>query len=289
MTVPGVIKIFLPEDKRMCLPACAMLLAQRSSRRSFLRCAGVAAAGAALAPSPLQAQEPPRFSFRSVVDLTHTLGPHFPFPMDHAFAMERLSTRPNQVWNIYRWHFHEHIGTHIDAPFHCSDRDTAERIPAGKLFGPLAIIDIRAKAAADPDAQLTLDDLKAWERAHGPIPRGSIVAMCSGWDARVDDPRKFFGKDDRGRFHTPGFHLEAVEFLEHDRDVHGIAVDTISLDPGNSSDFPVHHYWLGQNKWGLENVANLGQLPPVGATIIVGSPKVAGGSGGPSRVLALVN
>ena len=273
----------------MCLPACAMQLAQKASRRSLLRKATVAAAGLVLKLAAAQGENAPRFSFRRVLDLTHTLHADFPFPMDHAFSMERISTRPKDMWNIYRWHFHEHIGTHIDAPFHCSEGDTVERIAADKLFGPLVVVDIRTKAAANPDAQLTPDDLKAWENRHGRIPDGAVVAMCSGWDSKVGNARAFFGRDDRGGFHFPGFHLEAVQFLCEQRQVHGIAVDTISLDPGNSNKFPVHHDWLGQNRWGLENVANLQEAPASGATIVVGSPKVTGGSGGPSRVLALLD
>ena len=273
----------------MCLPACVVQLQQAASRRSFLRAAGAAALAIAAAPLPAKAEPERWVSFRKVVDLTHTLGPTFPFPVDHAFALERISSRPRDMWNINRWHFHEHIGTHIDAPFHCSDGDTAERIPAEKLVGPLAVIDIRDRAAGDPDTALTPDDLKNWERRHGPIPAGAVVAMCSGWDARADNAGRFFGRDDRGRFHFPGFHVEAVQFLFQERNVIGIAVDTISLDVGTTGSFPVHHFWLGQNNWGLENVADLGQLPPSGATIVVGSPKIAGATGGPSRVLALVD
>lgn len=272
----------------MCLPACAAQLAEVASRRSFLRKAGAVAVANAAAPLPARAEPARRYSFERVIDLTHTLGPHFPFPVDHAFSLERISTRPKDMWNINRWHFHEHIGTHIDAPFHCSDGDTAERIPAEKLVGPLTVIDIRDRAAGNSDAELTPDDLKAWERRHGPIPAGAVVAMCSGWDARVNDANQFFGRDARGGFHTPGFHVEAVQFLSQERNVIGIATDTLSLDPGNTGSFPVHHFWLGQGKWGLENVANLGQLPPSGAMVVVGAPKVAGASGGPSRVLALV-
>jgi len=79
-----------------------------------------------------------------------------------------------------------------------------------------------------------------------------------------------------------------VEFLLAERDVKGIVVDTLSLDRGLSADFPVHVRWLGSNRWGLECAANLGELPPKGATLIVGSPKIAGASGGPSRVFALL-
>jgi kynurenine formamidase len=68
----------------------------------------------------------------------------------------------------------------------------------------------------------------------------------------------------------------------------GIASDTLSLDHGISANFATHYAWLPTNRWGLENVANLGELPAVGATIMVGAPKWRGGSGGPSRVVALV-
>src|ERR1700686_4410310 len=100
----------------MCLPACTIQLADKASRRSFLRSMGIAAAGAAIAPAAIRADEIPRFSFQRVVDLTHTLHAQFPFPIDHAFSLDRISTRPNEMWNVYRWPFHEHIGTHIDAP-----------------------------------------------------------------------------------------------------------------------------------------------------------------------------
>jgi kynurenine formamidase len=112
--------------------------------------------------------------------------------------------------------------------------------------------------------------------------------MFSGWDSHVKDAGKFLGLDEQGGYHLPGFHLEAVQFLHEERRVNGIATDTLNLDAAVAGDFPVHHYWLGQNKWGLENVANLGLLPPHGATIVVGSPKIAGCTGGPSRVLALL-
>src|ERR1700722_11049861 len=166
----------------MCLPACTIQMAERASRRSFLGKIGACAAVAAptLASTTIAAAESPRFSFNGVIDLTHTLSATFPFPMDHAFELERISTRGAAMWNINRWHFHEHIGTHIDAPFHCSDGDTAEGIPAAKLIGPLVVVDIRERAAKDFDAQLTPDDLKTWERRNGPIPAGAVVAMCSG-------------------------------------------------------------------------------------------------------------
>lgn len=272
----------------MCLPACTLKLADATSRRSVLRSLGVAAAAATALPAKAAEPPPMSFSFKRVVDLTHTLTPTFPAPWKDALVMEQIAKLGKDKWNIYRWHLIEHVGTHVDAPLHCTELDSADRIPVDRLVGPLAVIDIRDRANKDFDARLTLDDLKVWERLHGPIPNGAIVALMSGWDARVHDARSFFGLDDEGHYHLPGFDLEAVRFLHEDRHVVGIATDTMNLDPAIAGDFPVHHYWLGQGKWGLENVANLGQLPAVGATIVVGAPKIAGCTGGPSRVMAFV-
>ena len=277
----------------MCLPACINQLAEAMSRRTMIRSVGVAACATAIGSASTAASQPAetglgRVQFDRVIDLTHTLSDHFPIPWPNGFSMERVSTLGKDQWNAYRWHFHEHIGTHLDAPLHFSELDSADRIPASQLVGPLAVVDIRDRASTNPDTTLSLDDLRAWERRHGRITDGAIVALHSGWESRVGDKRLFFGLDEHDGLHLPGFHLEAVQFLYEDRNVKGIASDTMSLDSGIATTFPVHHFWLGKKKWGLENVANLGHLPPTGATIVVGSPKVAGCTGGPSRVFALV-
>jgi len=279
----------------MCLPLCLEKM-RGLSRREFLTAGAavaVATIGQAQAPSASislgdSVQPGEAFRFNRVLDLTHTLTPDFPTGSgQRQLSMERLSTWPKESWNIFRWHIHEHTGTHLDAPLHRSDKDSADLIPASHLVGPLAVVDIRAKAAADPDAELTPKDLMTWESKHGRLTAGSIVAMCSGWDTHVRTA-KFRNAGDNGVLHTPGFHIEAVEFLLAERDVKGIVVDTLSLDRGISTEFPVHVRWLSSNRWGLECVANLGELPPKGATLIVGGPNIAGASGGPSRVFALL-
>lgn len=273
----------------MCLPACTARLAAAVSRRAFLRRAGVLA-GAAAWPALLGADEapPPRTAARQVIDLTHTLGPDFPSYLPDSVSRQPVRRLGPDKYNAFRWQLYEHVGTHLDAPLHFSDGESADRIPAAKLVGPLVVVDIRARAAQDADAQLTPDDLRAWEQRHGRIPEGAIVALHSGWDALVGEAERFLGRGPDRKIHLPGFHLEAVQFLHEARNVVGIVTDTYNLDAAQAHGFPVHHYWLGHGKWGVENVANLGLLPPAGATIVVGGPKLAGCTGGPSRVLALV-
>jgi kynurenine formamidase len=73
-----------------------------------------------------------------------------------------------------------------------------------------------------------------------------------------------------------------------ERNISGLAVDTLSLDNGPSKDFKVHYSWLPSGRWGLENVANLDKVPPAGATLVVGVAKVKDATGGPARLIALV-
>ncbi len=279
----------------MCVPGCQETVRQRLSRRNFFKVAGGAAAAlsvAACAPIPIPMAVSPmgagKMSFSEVMDLTHTLGPDFPtFDGAPQLEMERLYTFADNGYNMYAWHIVEHTGTHMDAPMHFSpDQNSADQIPVANLVVPLVVVDIRAKAEADADAQLTPDDLAAFEAQYGPIPDGACVAMNSGWDQYVNSD-KFRNADADGVMHFPGFHPEAASFLL-ERNVNGIAVDTLSLDYGMSADFSTHYTWLPANRWGMECVANLGQLPVTGAIIVAGGPKIAGATGGPSRVIALV-
>ena len=279
----------------MCVPACQQKIARALNRRTFLTSAGAAAVSAvtvgctATLVTPQQVQSAPTtLTFERVVDLTHTLAEDFPtFGGEQQLVVDSVFTQATDGYNLNQWTINEHTGTHMDAPFHFSDQQTADAIPVENLVGPLAIVDIRGKAEADPDAFLTPDDIAAWEAEHGELPAGAIVAMQSGWGEFVSG-EKFRNADDEGVMHFPGFHVETTQFLSEERDVKGIMVDTLSLDHGPSADFAVHFGWLPTNRWGMECIANLDQLPALGATVIVGGPKIAGATGGPSRVIALV-
>jgi kynurenine formamidase len=153
-----------------------------------------------------------------------------------------------------------------------------------ELVLPLVVIDISSRARRDPDALVTADDLRRFERSHGRIPRNALVAMNSGWTSKLGTPA-FTGRDASGVYHFPGFGEDTLEVLEA-RNVKAIGVDTLSLDNGPSTTFTVHSRWLGADNYGLENLANLDKVPAHGATAIVGVIPWEEGSGGPVRVLA---
>lgn len=223
-----------------------------------------------------------------VYDLTHVTGPDFPmFYGAEQPRIEQLTSIADDGFYKNRLTLDEHTGTHMDAPAHfIEDGATADELDPSALFAPLVVIDISAKAADDPDAVVTDGDIAAWEAIHGTIPDRAFVAMYSSWDAKVNDPEAFINLDADNVQHFPGWSGGAVSFLVGERTVVGIGTDTASLDPGNSSDFQAHVTALGAGLYGLENLANLGVVPPVGTTVVVGGPKHLHASGGPSRVLA---
>src|SRR5262244_1027515 len=273
----------------MCVPGCQDAVRHALSRRRFVK-AGLAASFAATAAVPDMAGAASARSFTSAVDLTHTMSPDFPtFFGVPGIEMEKKFDLKKDGFNLYWWRLIEHAGTHLDAPIHFSeDGISADRIPSDNLVVPLVVIDVAAKAASNADYQLSRDDLAAWERRHGRLPANCCVAMHSGWGAYVADAAKFTGKDASGVFHFPGVGPEATEWLLKQRQVAGIAVDTISLDHGPSKDFKTHLLWLPAGHWGLEGVANLDKVPASGATLVVGLAKVRGATGGPARLIALV-
>ena len=223
----------------------------------------------------------------SVIDLTHTLTPDFPtFDGNPGIAMDKTIDFEESGYQLFRLTIEEHSGTHIDAPLHfTADGTSVDEMPVEALVCPLCVVDISARAAEEPNTMVEVADLEAWISANGDIPAGACVAMYSGWAAKVGDPS--FRNDAEGNFAFPGFSLAASEALV-DLGVAAIGVDTLSLDPGNSADFAVHYHWLPSGRYGIENLANLDQVPAVGATVFVGAPKHGGGTGGPARVLALV-
>jgi len=272
----------------MCSPGCLQKVAETISRRGVFKAAGTVAIAAAA--SSLASQEVPaaRAGFSRVIDLTHPLWPEFPtYSGRKQLKIDVVSTFGKTGFNMKLWHLIEHTGTHLDAPLHFTENGPdASAIPAETLVAPLCIIDIAQRAAENPDAQVTPEDLKKWEGKNGQLPDGGAVAMNSGWDQHVRSD-KFRNADSSGVMHFPGFHPEtAAALLE--RKVVGIIVDTLSLDYGMAKEFATHYRWLSAGRWGLEAAANLGQLPENGATVVVGGPKIEGSTGGPSRVFALL-
>lgn len=241
-----------------------------------------------------------------VVDLTHTLSPDFPalqlppqFGQVWAFKTERIShydaAGPAWYWNNFSCG--EHTGTHFDAPVHwISGKDHAhnsvDTISPRDFIAPAAVVDASAEVAANEDWLLTVDFLLAWEARHGRIPAGAWLLLRSDWGKRIADPAAFVNMREDGA-HTPGPTQDCVQWLIAERQVRGFGVETINTDAGQSYawplPYPCHSLMHGANKFGLQCLKNLDQLPAQGALIVAAPLKIQNGSGSPLRVLALLS
>ncbi len=232
-----------------------------------------------------------------IVDLTHPFDQHTIYwpTSPSSFQLTQLSYGKTGAGYFYAANSFctpEHGGTHFDAPIHFAEgRLTVDQVPVRQLIGPGVVIDVSKHASADPDYRLSIDDVRRWEVAHRTISSGAIVLLRTGWSARWPDRKRYLGDDtpgDASHLHFPSYGKEAAELLVKERKVAALGVDTASIDYGPSTDFIVHRIGNGANIPGLENIANLEELPEQGAWIIALPMKIAGGSGGPLRIVALI-
>jgi kynurenine formamidase len=219
-----------------------------------------------------------------------------PFTNTPGFTLRELNRYddrgPSWYWNAFE--AGEHVGTHIDAPVHWitgKDGDDVSQIPLTRLVGPAVVVDRVQEATADPDYLLSVDDVKEFEAEHGPLPEGSWLLYRTGWDARAHDQEAFLNADESGP-HTPGMDVECARWLAEEAPIVGVGVETVGTDAGAAHSFdpafPCHHFVLGAGKYGLTQLANLAELPPVGAVLVAAPLRIESGSGSPVRAFAFV-
>jgi kynurenine formamidase len=233
---------------------------------------------------------------KKLVDMTYAFASDtLHWPTAKPFQLDKVAEgrTPQGYWySSYNYSGSEHVGTHLDAPFHFAEGGwTTEKIPLGKTIGPAVVIDVRHKAEVERDYLLTADDIRSWEKRNGKLPKGVIVLMYSGWGRYWGDPKRYLGTEKSGDvsdLHFPGFSKEAAEFLIKQRSIKAVGIDTPSIDHGPSRDFLAHQAFGAANVPIFENVASLEKLPAKGATLFAIPMKIKGGSGAPLRIFALL-
>jgi kynurenine formamidase len=232
-----------------------------------------------------------------VVDLSHAYGPSTLYWPTSAskFKLTHEASGPTAGGFFYAsgtLSTPEHGGTHLDAPHHFSEKGrTTEQIPLEQLVSPAVVVDVSALAAKDRDYRLTREDVLQFEKANGPIARGSIVLLRTGWSRHWPNAKAYLGDDtpgDASKLSFPSYGVDAARLLVEDRGAAALGIDTASIDYGRSTDFQVHRIVAARNVPGFENLTNLDRLPARGAIVIALPMKIEGGSGGPLRAVALV-
>jgi kynurenine formamidase len=238
-----------------------------------------------------------------IVDLTQPLDERTPVIQLPAQFAQTPGVKRHEIshydergpaWAWYWLEIGEHTGTHFDAPIHwISGRDGIDvsQVPPQHLIAPAVVIDRSAESAEDPDYLLTVDDVRAFEADHGPLPEGGWLLLHTGWDTRAQDTEAFLNARD-GNPHSPGPDVECARWIAEESPLVGVGVETVGIDAGGAAEFdppfPAHYYLMGAGKYGVTQLANLGALPPTGALLFVAPLKLTGGTGSPVRALALV-
>lgn len=234
--------------------------------------------------------------FAKIVDLTHEFDEKTIYwPTEKGFKRETVffgQTSKNYFYSAFKFCAPEHGGTHIDAPIHFSENGlSVDQIPIQELLGRAVVIDVAHQVEGHPDYLITKDDIQVFEKKFHKLSSKEIVIFRTNWSKHWHNKKKYLGTDVLGdiqNLHFPGLSKEAASYLLSKK-VKGIGIDGPSMDSGVSTDFPVHRIILGANKYGLENLTNLDELPPVGAQLIVAPMKIRGGSGAPTRVFAIID
>lgn len=239
---------------------------------------------------------PPQRSPKRIIDLSHPFdGATVYWPTAEPFKLEtdfEGTTEQGFYYSAYRYRAAEHGGTHLDAPVHfAKGRHTVDQIPLEQLMGSAVLIDVTRQCTADPDYLVSVSDIQNWERRYGRIPVGSILLLRTGFGKHYPDRKKYLGTEERGagavpKLHFPGLDPAAARWLTQNRTIKAIGLDTASIDRGQSTLFESHRILFEKNIPAFENVANLDQLPVRGFTVIALPMKIAGGSGGPLRIIA---
>ena len=255
---------------------------------AFLVLAGTAA--------PAAAQSDLDRAYRTIagktfVDLTHSFGPNT--PVWSGFGQAKMSPAADPTtkkpYTIkedgFRSTVYEMVGqygTHVDPPAHFAEGGiTMDAIPLKQMILPLIVLDNTPYQAKDPNHAFSLDDLKAWEKKHGRIPKGAFVAL------RTDMSKDFESNPERfKRQPFPAWAFETIKFLYEQRGV--VASGHESLDTDTTEKMLSETYLLEKGHYQIEVMANLDKVPPKGALIVVTWPKVKQGLGFPARAFAIL-
>ena len=232
------------------------------------------------------------------IDLTHAFSAdtiYWPTADPFVHTTEFAGRTPQGFFYVAKkFSASEHGGTHLDAPIHFGEgRQSADELPLDRLIGPAVCIDVSTPCLANRDYEISVADLEDWERIYGRIPDDSIVLLHTGYARFWPDRKRYLGTELRGlegvaELSFPGLASAAAEWLEQNRKVRSIGLDTASIDHGKSEKYPTHVLLLNRNIPVFENVANLDQVPATGAQVIALPMKIKGGSGGPLRIIAWV-
>ncbi len=179
------------------------------------------------------------------IDLTHLIEPDMPvFPGTEQPEFEYPVSIDKDGFLETKLHMYSHTGTHMDAPAHLIEgKPFLNEMDIAQYCGKATVID-----ATNVEKWIDLNMLLKYEEL---INKIDFVLIKTGWD-------KLWGKANYFE-NFPCLSKEACEWLVS-KNIKGIGLDTISIDPVSSTDMVNHMIILGSDMVIIENLKNLNLL-----------------------------
>lgn len=237
---------------------------------------------------------------KKFVDLTHSFHPKIPYWQ--GIKPEKRTTlyhydegigSDGSGFFIQRFNIPGSWGTHVDSPAHfIKGKRFLDEIDVKEMVLPLVLFDVSEKVKENPDYTIKMEDVKAWETKYNiKVPKGAFAVMRTDWSKRWPDANLFENKDENGISHCPGWSLEVLQYLYEERNITASGHEGLNTDSGistSANDYSLEHYILNQNKYQIELLTNLDQVPEYGSIAVVAFPKPKNGSCFPARVFAIL-
>jgi kynurenine formamidase len=177
------------------------------------------------------------------------------FPGDPSPHISLATNIPDDGFQVELVETGTHTGTHLDAPGHFIEGGrTVDQLDASEFVWPAYVIDVRARmaTAADDGFQLSIADVKAYERKNGKIPKKALVIIRTGFD-------KFYGTP-AFLDAAPGFSGDTVQWMVTERRIGGVASDTFGPDATSDADFAATYTILDNDRVALPGLNNVDSL-----------------------------
>lgn len=192
--------------------------------------------------------------YQRVVDLSYTIRPgqerrRFEVELVGAEQIDsRLPREADQWYVMGNLSYTAHVGTHIEAPFHClPEGEDLAGVPADRLVGEAVILDFRG---LPPEHKITLEEFQEAARKAGGIKQGDICFCHTGYS-------EHYGTDEYSR--APGFDGQALEWMVA-QGVKLMGVDTGGIETREVPHNAYHTILFSRGICLIENLTNLAAL-----------------------------
>ncbi|MCI8646858.1 MAG: cyclase family protein [Firmicutes bacterium] len=210
---------------------------------------------------------------KKFVDLSWDLTEQTPiYPGDPEPKITVATTLENEGYNLSGVYVGTQTGTHVDAPYHFSNKGaTIDEMELDFFFGEAVVVRVTDKKAQE---KITMEDVMPYDAK---IKEGTIVLFNTNWYKKVGT-EEFF--------EHPYVSGEVAEYLV-EKGVRFLCIDTINADQTGGTEFPVHDLFSEKRLMIGENMAYFDKIDFENVLVAAFPLKIVGTDGSPVRAVAM--